>query len=72
MALAHGLTAAETALVAALANGATVTEFAAQRGVSIHTARNQLKAVFQKTGARRQTELLRFVLTGDAKTSSTP
>ena len=62
VARAHGLTVAETALLAALIDGATLIEFAERRGISVHTARNQLKSVFQKTGTRRQTELLRLAL----------
>jgi DNA-binding CsgD family transcriptional regulator len=66
----YGLTAAESALFAALVGGVSVAEFAERRGISVHTARNQLKSVFQKTGARRQTELLRLVFARDEDDSS--
>lgn len=72
VARSHSLTAAETALLAALVDGVTLADFADRRGISVHTARNQLKAVFQKTGARRQSELLRLVFlpgTGDSSES---
>ena len=67
----HSLTAAETALLAALVEGDTLADFAERRGVSVHTARNQLKSVFDKTGARRQAELLRLVFArGDGESSA--
>ena len=54
----YGLTAAEAALALALAAGGSLAEHAERRAVSIHTVRNQLRAVFQKTGTSRQGELV--------------
>jgi DNA-binding CsgD family transcriptional regulator/PAS domain-containing protein len=53
-----GLTQAETELALALTDGITLREYAAQRLVSLHTVRNQLKSVFEKTGVHRQAELV--------------
>jgi DNA-binding CsgD family transcriptional regulator len=55
------LTAAERALLAHLANGVSVTQAAALLGISVHTARTQLKAIQQKTGWHSQTELVRML-----------
>jgi DNA-binding CsgD family transcriptional regulator len=57
-----GLTPTEAALVGALVAGSTVEDYARHRGVSVGTARVQLKQVQAKTGARRQAELVRLVL----------
>jgi DNA-binding CsgD family transcriptional regulator len=51
------LTAAEARLAAAVAAGEPLERFAARHAVSLGTARNQLKAIFLKTGAHRQSEL---------------
>ena len=53
-----GLTAAEARLAAKLAQGLALGDAAADLGVSAHTARTQLKHIFAKTGARRQSELV--------------
>ncbi|MBD1549231.1 helix-turn-helix transcriptional regulator [Roseibium aggregatum] len=53
----YGLTEAETAISMGIANGKRPDELADERGVSIHTIRNQLKAAMQKTGVSRQSEL---------------
>jgi DNA-binding CsgD family transcriptional regulator/PAS domain-containing protein len=58
----HDLTPAETELVSHLARGRSLEETAQARGVSINTARSQLKVVFSKTGTSRQGELLQLVL----------
>lgn len=60
----YGLTAAEAELALALRDGATLRTVATRRGVSINTVRNQLSAVFDKTGARRQQDLVRLMTTG--------
>jgi DNA-binding CsgD family transcriptional regulator len=57
----HRLTPAETRLVAALAAGKRVAEYAAETGISGNTARTHLKQVFAKAGLRRQADLLRHV-----------
>ncbi|WP_374571415.1 alpha/beta fold hydrolase [Phenylobacterium sp.] len=54
-----GLTAAETRLAARLKEGLTLKEAAAALGVSVNTVRNQLRAVFDKMGLNRQSELVR-------------
>ena len=62
--LLHDVSRAEAALAAALVRGATVEEFAASRNVSISTARTQVRALLEKTGTRRQTDLVRLIATG--------
>ena len=59
----YGLTPAEARVAAGLAEGLSPAEIADRHGVSTGTLRNQLKAVFSKTGTRRQAELVRLVLT---------
>jgi DNA-binding CsgD family transcriptional regulator len=56
--LVFGLTPAESRLAAALSAGQALDAFALTSGVSKLTVRSQLKAVFAKTGARRQAELV--------------
>jgi DNA-binding CsgD family transcriptional regulator len=56
-----GLTLTEATLAASLATGASVSEFAAARGVAEGTARLHLKRVLAKTGASRQSELVRQI-----------
>ncbi len=58
-----GLTDAEACLAAALVGGSALETYAQARGVSIGTARNQLKQVLAKVGVPRQSELVRVVLT---------
>jgi DNA-binding CsgD family transcriptional regulator len=60
------VTPAEATLVAALAQGKTLDEYAAQRGISTGTARNQLKQVLTKTRTSRQVDLVRLALTSAA------
>jgi DNA-binding CsgD family transcriptional regulator len=52
-----GLTAAESALMAAIAGGERLHQCAARRGVSLATVRAQLRNVFVKTGAATQADL---------------
>jgi len=54
-----GLTPAETRLAARLKDGLTLKEAAVDLGVSVNTVRNQLRAVFDKMGLNRQSELVR-------------
>lgn len=56
-----GLTPTEACLLAALATGSSVEQYAQQRGVSVGTARVQLKSCLKKTGVQRQSELVRLV-----------
>ena len=57
-----GLTPTESRVTAALARGASLREYADEAGVSIGTARWTLKRILQKTGARRQSQLVALVL----------
>jgi DNA-binding CsgD family transcriptional regulator/PAS domain-containing protein len=61
-----GLTPTEARLVGALATGSTVEQYAQLRGVSVGTARVQLKQVQAKTGVNRQSDLVRLVLSSAA------
>ena len=62
----YDLTAAEARLLAALVGGLPLDSIADRFGVSKHTIRAQLKAVYAKTRTRRQSELVRKVLTEPA------
>jgi DNA-binding CsgD family transcriptional regulator len=53
-----GLTPAEARLAAALAEGASLEDFAATRGVTLNAARFLLKGVFAKTDTNRQPQLV--------------
>jgi DNA-binding CsgD family transcriptional regulator len=55
---AFGLTVAEARLTVALCEGRDLATAAATFGISPLTARSQLKAIFGKTGTRRQAELV--------------
>ncbi len=56
--LAHGLTPAEVRLTEALLDGWSLRDAASLLGLTYGTARTRLKCVFQKTGVRRQAELI--------------
>ena len=58
-----GLSPAETHLLLLIAGGSSLEEIAAQRGVRLNTVRQQMKSVLNKTGSRRQQELIKLVLT---------
>jgi DNA-binding CsgD family transcriptional regulator len=62
----YGLSATEAQVAIAIANGTTVQEHAASRGISVETVRWQLKQVFAKTDVTRQSDLARIVLLGPA------
>ena len=62
----YGLTEAESHLVELLCQGSSLDEAADARGVTLNTARSQLKQVFAKTHTSRQSELVRLVLSGVA------
>ncbi len=62
-----GLTRAERALSLALIDGQSLRHVAAARNVSINTIRCQLGGVFNKTGARRQAELVALLTRADDK-----
>jgi len=57
-----GLTPAEAALAWEIAKSGGRQAAAAKRGVSVATARSQLSSIFDKTGVRRQAELVRLLL----------
>jgi DNA-binding CsgD family transcriptional regulator/PAS domain-containing protein len=63
-----GLTSAEAKVAKAVAAGEMLGTVADELEISYATARNQLKAVFQKTGAHRQAELVTLL----ARLSSAP
>ncbi|MEQ1755128.1 MAG: alpha/beta fold hydrolase [Micropepsaceae bacterium] len=56
-----GLTVAEARLAAKLLQGLQISEAAKELDVSVLTARTHLKNIFAKTGARRQSELIRLM-----------
>ncbi|MDX5367573.1 MAG: alpha/beta fold hydrolase [Alphaproteobacteria bacterium] len=58
---ALGLTPAEARLAARLRFGQSLKEAAEELGISINTARNQLKSVFEKLGVNRQADLVRHL-----------
>jgi DNA-binding CsgD family transcriptional regulator len=57
----YGLTPAEARLAEELAGGFNTSESATRLGVSRHTVRTQTRAIFSKTGVRRQSQLVRLV-----------
>ena len=57
------LTPAETRLAIALFKGQSVEAYAKEAGISINTARWYVKQIYAKTGVKRQTELIRKLLT---------
>jgi DNA-binding CsgD family transcriptional regulator len=60
----YSLTAGEARFAAWLLQGKSVEEAAAAMGITINTARAYLKRIYQKTGVRRQPELMRLLLLG--------
>ena len=56
-----GLTQTEARLAAHLADGGSVQGYADLFGVSVGTARSQLKSVFAKTGVNRQSALAALI-----------
>ena len=60
----YSLTAGEARLAAWLLQGKSVEEAAAAMGITVNTARAYLKRIYQKTGVRRQPELMRLLLLG--------
>ena len=62
----YSLTRAEAELVGLLAAGNSLDQIATTRGITMNTARSQLKQVFAKTDTKRQGELVQLVLTGIA------
>ena len=62
----YGLTAAEAAVTARLAQGLDLAEVCERLRIGMPTARTHLARVLAKTGTRRQAELLRLILRGPA------
>jgi DNA-binding CsgD family transcriptional regulator len=60
----YALTAVEARLAACLSQGKSVDEAATTLGVTVNTARAYLKRIYNKTGVRRQPELVRLLLLG--------
>jgi DNA-binding CsgD family transcriptional regulator len=58
----YGLTRAERRLLQALVGGERVGTYAKQAGITLNTAKGYLKQLFSKTQIRRQSDLLRLVL----------
>ncbi|TXL73708.1 hypothetical protein FHP25_20085 [Vineibacter terrae] len=63
---AYGLTPREASIAALLTRGADVAQAAGTLGIGVSSAREYLKRVLDKTGARRQANLVRLVLRGFA------
>ena len=57
-------------LAEALRTGQTLRTYSETAGLSLHTARNQLKGVFHKTDTHRQSELVRLLLVGARRISN--
>jgi PAS domain-containing protein len=57
-----GLTPAEACLTVALSGGKRLQDVAQERGVRLPTLRTQLRAILEKTGSRRQAELMRLIV----------
>ena len=60
----YGLTPSEIRLTLRLAAGDALRQAANEIGISYQTARTRLKFIFQKTGVRRQAELVLLVARG--------
>jgi DNA-binding CsgD family transcriptional regulator/PAS domain-containing protein len=58
----HGLSPAEARMMNLLLQHTSLPPVAQELGVSIHTVRSQLRAILEKTGARRQAELVRILM----------
>ena len=62
----YGLTPAEAKLMKALLAGQRLFDYSKSAGISINTCKTHLKQVFAKTGASKQSDLFRRVLTESA------
>lgn len=60
----YGLSQSEAQVAIGIANGQSIEEIAKINHKSVHTIRTQLKAVFNKVGVSRQSELIKLLLTG--------
>ena len=61
-----GLSPAEANLTVSIARGDRLEEAADANGLTISSARTYLKRVFAKTGASRQSDLVKLILTSPA------
>jgi DNA-binding CsgD family transcriptional regulator len=62
----YGVTATEGAVASALVSGLNVAETAKAHAMTVNTVRTHLKRLFEKTGARRQAELILIILSSSA------
>lgn len=62
MAEEYGVTPAEMRLLKALVKGEHLSAYAARHNISVTTVKTHLTSLFDKTGRRRQADLIRFVL----------
>jgi DNA-binding CsgD family transcriptional regulator len=60
----YALTAGEARFASWLLQGKSVEQAAAAMGITVNTARAYLKRIYNKTGVRRQPELMRLLLLG--------
>ncbi|MCB1470422.1 MAG: helix-turn-helix transcriptional regulator [Rhizobiaceae bacterium] len=58
----YGLTPCEVRTALAVVKGQNTAEVAGERGLSVHTVRNQLKSALSKLGVRRQADLVRVIM----------
>jgi DNA-binding CsgD family transcriptional regulator len=58
----YGLTPAEARLAAALLAGGRLKDYADEAGITLSTAKTQLKQIFAKTGDNRQSDLIRTLV----------
>ena len=65
----YGLTPTEARLACSVASGESLESYASARGINVSTARWTMKQALAKTGARRQADLVRILLTGPAAIS---
>ena len=65
-----GLTPAETVFAVEISKGDGLQAAASRLGVSLTTVRTHLAHVFDKTGTRRQAELVRLILQGQSAMGS--
>lgn len=62
----YGLTPAEARLASRLVRGMSPAQAASALGLTVNTVRTHLKRIFSKTETRRQSDLVRLLLTGPA------
>jgi DNA-binding CsgD family transcriptional regulator len=64
------LTEAETEICTMLVNGQTINDISERRNVRPTTTRNQVASIFEKTGSKSQSQLIRFALNVDLPVES--